>query len=378
MSNKADPLKTIQKLIQERYSDAKAIFWAGSVSQGQGTSASDLDLVIVFDAIPNAYREAFIYDGWPIDAFIHDPDTLRFFFEESRAGNGISGLSYMILNGREILAPNDFSKSIKLLAQELLKSGPAIWDKETIDKERFLITDVLDDIKFPVSRDEQIASAAWLLEALGQFYFRAQNKWCASGKSIIRYLKNDSPALALEFNQCFEDLFQKGDVVGLESVVKKILMPYGGLFWDGFKLNAPKKWREQAISFNQTQVLEELKAREPIFHHPDKFGKTKQDILDMTCDEFWEVGASGNRYSREYVIEVLLDRYSDPEYKDIWKTKDFKCQEIVHDNYLLTYTLLQGKRETKRSTIWRRTSSGWKILYHQGTVVQEAGDEDKK
>jgi hypothetical protein len=85
MSNKADPLKTIQKLIQERYSDVKAVFWAGSVSQSQGTNASVLDLVIVFDSIPNAYREAFIYDGWPIDAFIHDPDTLRFFFEESRA-----------------------------------------------------------------------------------------------------------------------------------------------------------------------------------------------------------------------------------------------------------------------------------------------------
>ncbi|HXH55390.1 MAG TPA: DUF4440 domain-containing protein [Gammaproteobacteria bacterium] len=122
-------------------------------------------------------------------------------------------------------------------------------------------------------------------------------------------------------------------------------------------------------------ILEELKSREPIFHHSDKFGKTKQAILDMTCDEFWEVGASGNQYSREYVIEVLLDRYSDPEYEDIWETKDFKCQEIAQDNYLLTYTLLQGKRETKRSTIWRRTSKGWKIFYHQGTVVQETSDE---
>jgi hypothetical protein len=42
--------------------------------------------------------------------------------------------------------------------------------------ERFLITDVLDDIKYPVGRNEQIASAAWLLEALGQFYFRSQKR----------------------------------------------------------------------------------------------------------------------------------------------------------------------------------------------------------
>jgi hypothetical protein len=31
--------------------------------------------------------------------------------------------------------------------------------------------------------------------------FIINHKWCASGKSIIRYLKSDNPALALEFTQ---------------------------------------------------------------------------------------------------------------------------------------------------------------------------------
>jgi hypothetical protein len=35
-----DPLKTIQKLIKERYSHAKAAFWAGSVPQNKSTEAS--------------------------------------------------------------------------------------------------------------------------------------------------------------------------------------------------------------------------------------------------------------------------------------------------------------------------------------------------
>ena len=81
LSSRSDPLATIQKLIKERYVDAKAVFWAGSVSEDLGTSASDLDLVIVFEKVAHAYREAFIYDAWPIDAFIHDIDTLRYFFE---------------------------------------------------------------------------------------------------------------------------------------------------------------------------------------------------------------------------------------------------------------------------------------------------------
>jgi hypothetical protein len=47
------------------------------------------------------------------------------------------------------------------------------------------------------------------------------------------------------------------------------------------------------------------------------------------ADDFWEVGASGKRY-----------------------------------------TLLQGERLTRRVTLWRRTSAGWKILYHQGTTAE--------
>jgi hypothetical protein len=40
---------------------------------------------------------------------------------------------------------------------------------------------------------------------------------------------------------------------------------------------------------------------------------------------------------------------------------------------LLTYTLLQDhERQTRRMTIWRSTADGWKIVYHQGTIVQNA------
>ncbi|WP_277931606.1 hypothetical protein [Nostoc linckia] len=42
------------------------------------------------------------------------------------------------------------------------------------------------------------------------------------------------------------------------------------------------------------------------------------------------------------------------------------------DYYLVTYTLIQGTRITLRSTIWRQTPQGWKIVYHQGTVVENA------
>jgi hypothetical protein len=116
-------------------------------------------------------------------------------------------------------------------------------------------------------------------------------------------------------------------------------------------------------------VLNELKKREPIFHTP-AFGKSRADHEKVTDADYWEVGASGNRYSREYVLDEL-ERCGHIEIDHTWETRDFWCREIAPDNYLLTYTLAQGDRITRRSTIWRRTSQGWQILYHQGTIAQE-------
>jgi hypothetical protein len=115
-------------------------------------------------------------------------------------------------------------------------------------------------------------------------------------------------------------------------------------------------------------VLEELRQREPIFHHPE-FGTTRRDYESMTDPEFWEVGASGRRYSREFVLETLENRQPDPD-ESQWLTRDFQCREIAADNYLITYTLIQGPRITRRATLWRRTAAGWKVLYHQGTLVE--------
>jgi hypothetical protein len=83
-------------------------------------------------------------------------------------------------------------------------------------------------------------------------------------------------------------------------------------------------------------VLEELRAREPICHRPE-FGTTRADFAAQMSEDFWEVGASGRRYNREFVLETLEEK----------------------------------GRLTRRLTIWRRVAGSWKALYHQGTVVAE-------
>lgn len=114
-------------------------------------------------------------------------------------------------------------------------------------------------------------------------------------------------------------------------------------------------------------ILEELKKLEPIFHRSE-LGTSRKDFEKMIENSFWEVGASGRSYSREYVLDVLEERSKNVS-ENNWSTKDFHCLEIAKENYLLTYKLIQGDRVTRRATIWRRYGKCWKIVYHQGTIV---------
>ncbi len=125
------------------------------------------------------------------------------------------------------------------------------------------------------------------------------------------------------------------------------------------------------------EILQELRSREPVFHRPE-FGTTRADFEGMTGEDFWEVGASGRRYSRGHVLDVLQDRHQVAghlELEDTWEATDFACRELGSDTYLLTYTLAQGQRQTRRATVWRRSAEGWKILFHQGTVVEDDTSE---
>lgn len=130
-----------------------------------------------------------------------------------------------------------------------------------------------------------------------------------------------------------------------------------------------------------TDVLDALVRREPIFHRPE-FGTTRDALERMTDAAFWEVGASGRRYSRKYVIDTVLARHANPT-PDLWQAEGFHCLEIAPDNFLLTYTLRQGERTTRRATIWRRDGDAWRIVFHQGTVVappdaQSQGDRPSR
>jgi len=116
------------------------------------------------------------------------------------------------------------------------------------------------------------------------------------------------------------------------------------------------------------RVARELAEREPVFHRP-RVGTSRGDFAAMMADDFWEVGASGTKYSREVVLDVLERRAASPTQERSIVT-DFACRPVEQGTYLVTYQLEQEDgRRSRRASLWKRAEDGWKILYHQGTLI---------
>lgn len=123
-----------------------------------------------------------------------------------------------------------------------------------------------------------------------------------------------------------------------------------------------------------TAVLEELRCREPIFHTRE-FGTSRADFEKATAPDYWETSASGRRYSRDFILNQL-EMHPPVDAASVgWKTYDFSLRRLGPDTYLITYTLRQLERITRRATIWQKSGEGWRILYHQGTLVSAEEDD---
>lgn len=115
------------------------------------------------------------------------------------------------------------------------------------------------------------------------------------------------------------------------------------------------------------KMIDELKQLEPLIYAAND-GKTREHFENLLVSNFWEIGASGKKYDRDFVLATLEQRNKNP-IEEKWQTSDFKVRQIEDNHFLFTYLLQQPTRLSQRATLWQRTSAGWKMVYHQGTPV---------
>jgi hypothetical protein len=88
--------------------------------------------------------------------------------------------------------------------------------------------------------------------------------------------------------------------------------------------------------------------------------------------DFSEFGASGRRWGRTAMIATLAAEQPAGEEPVVTAT-ELVGARLADDVIHLTYISQRGGRRALRSSIWRRTPTGWRVYFHQGTLISEPG-----
>lgn len=238
-----DAMTAALEIVAERYAGATVAFLAGSVMRGDATATSDLDLVVVYERLDAAYRESFVHGGWPIEVFVHDPETLRYFFLKSDGPRGVPSLADMVASGVPLPRATDMARSLQALAEDVMAAGPPRWSEQELAASRYEITNLVDDLRSPRSQAEQVATATALYLALSEHFLRAQGLWSATAKTIPRRLHAVAPSFAQRFTDAFAQLFETGHGDAVIALSEDVLKPSGGWLFAGHKATAPQEWR---------------------------------------------------------------------------------------------------------------------------------------
>jgi predicted nucleotidyltransferase len=239
-ASRVSPAEAARGVWRERYAGARVMFLAGSVMRGEATPTSDLDVVVVFEKLPGAYRESFTSGGWPVEAFVNDVETLRHFFGVGRE-RGLPSLLRMVIEGVEVPEACEFSEGLKREASEIYEAGPVAFDDVELQLRRYRLTDWVDDIRFPRSDEELVASGAWLYRDAADFFFRSRGLWSAHSKTIPRRMRETDAEFAATFLAAFEALFKEKRGAAAIALVEELLAPFGGTLFDGFRMDAASR-----------------------------------------------------------------------------------------------------------------------------------------
>jgi hypothetical protein len=159
-------LNAAQTALFSRYREAGFAFVAGSIMRGAGTVGSDIDLVVVFPSLERAWRESFDEGPFPVEAFVHDLETLNYFMDLD-VKSGCPVMVNMVASGDIIGRRTAAGRRLQAAAQATLAKGPPPLSGQSYDALRYQISDLIDDLRGERPPDEVFAIATALYQKLG-------------------------------------------------------------------------------------------------------------------------------------------------------------------------------------------------------------------
>ncbi|CAI9403857.1 hypothetical protein ANOBCDAF_04504 [Pleomorphomonas sp. T1.2MG-36] len=225
-----------RKCLATRFTGASHLFVAGSILRGDGNAFSDIDMVVLYPRLERAWRESFHLDGFPIEAFVQDPETLAYFLQND-AERGVPVMVDMVANGVILGDAPAEAAVLQQRARQVLATGPKPLAGAPLDALRYTLTDLADDLRAERPPAEIAATAAQLYPRLIDLMLLGRGHWTGNGKWGPRLLHRLDPRLAEAATEAF-----KGAVLGkpaaLLSLTDRELARHGGGCFDGYRSDA--------------------------------------------------------------------------------------------------------------------------------------------
>lgn len=229
-----DPVQTARALVQERFPAARAAFLAGSVLTERRTTTSDLDIVVLLAGPPAPSRENLLHRGWPVELFVQTEADWRNFADQETARRS-SPLLAMCSEGMLLVDSDGLGATLQAEARRRLAAGPPPLSDRERDYQRYVLTDLLDDLRGCTDPAERIHLVAHTLQRASELALLAGGHWLGTGKWLSRRLAAAAPGLHRALTESAAHAVT-GDTAAFTAAVTEVLERAGGPLWDGYAI----------------------------------------------------------------------------------------------------------------------------------------------
>lgn len=231
--------------LRTRFRGASFAFATGSIIRGEGTAFSDIDLVVVFPRLQRAWRCSFEAGGFPVESFVHDPETLAYYLHKDME-SGCPVMAGMIASGVAIGQDVEAAEATQAEARRMLAEGPAPLSGPAYDALRYHISDLADDLRGSPPAQEVAAVAAVLYPHLIDLMLLGRGTWTGRGKWGPRLLARLDTNLSAALTHAFAEAAQ-GNASPLLAVADSELRLHGGRYFAGYRHEAPLEARRSVL-----------------------------------------------------------------------------------------------------------------------------------
>lgn len=233
METRIPQMDAARAFIEAQFPESIVAIVAGSFTRGEATPTSDLDLVIVTHREDAPFRASFRAFGWPIEAFVHTPDSYRWYFQ-SDLDRRIPSLATMCTEGIVVRDSGGLADRIRDEARHLIAAGPPPLTGAEREDLRYALTDVLDDLLGTMDADEGKFIAHEVAEVSAKLLLLVNNRWIGRGKWMVRALRRFDEQAALRLDAGLSAYYRTGDKSALIAFARETLDMAGGTVFEGY------------------------------------------------------------------------------------------------------------------------------------------------